>query len=65
MVSTRRSRAIREKERGKATTKGQEKKEEFEGKVYKKQRPLNHTHVFPKKEEQPKTRTTRRAILIF
>jgi hypothetical protein len=38
VVSTKRSRAIRGEEASKTTIGGQEKKEEFEGKVYKKQK---------------------------
>jgi hypothetical protein len=46
VVSTRRNRTIGEKETCRATTKGQEKKGEFEGKVYKKQKTFQpYTHL--------------------
>jgi hypothetical protein len=30
----------------------------------KNKRPLNHAHIFPKKEKEPKTRTTIRTVLM-
>jgi hypothetical protein len=63
MVSIRRKKAMREKKASK-TTRGQEKKGEFEGEVIKNKRPLNTTHIFPKKEKQLEVRITRRVLMM-
>ncbi len=60
MVSIR-SRVTREEKVDKTTTRGQEKKGDFEGEVYKKQ---NLTYIYPKKEKQLKTKTIRRVVLM-
>ncbi len=54
---------MREKKASK-TTRGQEKKGEFEGEVIKNKRPLNTTHIFPKKEKQLEVRITRRVLMM-
>jgi hypothetical protein len=64
MVSIRR-RTIGEEEVNRATTGRHEKKVDFEGKVYPKKKPLNPAHIFPKNDKQPKTKITRKTILMF
>lgn len=64
MVSTRRSKAIKEEETDITATWGQEKKETLKERFIKNKRILNPPYIYLKKEKQSKTKTTRRTFLM-
>ncbi len=53
-----------EKKHEKQPQEDKRKKENLRERFVKDKRPLNPTHIFPRQEKQPKTRTTKRAILM-
>jgi hypothetical protein len=63
VVSIRRGKIIeRKKER---PQEDKRRRDSLRERFIKNKRPLNPTHISPKKDKQPETRTTKRAILMF
>jgi hypothetical protein len=59
-----RNKIIGEEETCRLASRGPKKKRQSKGELIKNKKPLNFTHISPKKEKQLEIRTTRREVLM-